>query len=632
MARYPTSGDSRRVTLLANELRGMRPAGGMGSATAFLAIALARMGHATEILIGRDPARAIDPYWEDVYRSAGVRIRRAADWPERVEPAHFRVTRNIELALRDDPPDVVVAPDFGAPGYAAVRMRQAGLGFENTLFVVSCHGPRRYVLDVSPAAAPSDLRSLLAVSVLERLSVEAADVVVSPSRYLVEWMRGQRWRLPEQTVVIPHLARSTATGEAVPTSPEREAIVRLRRLTFFGRLDEKKGLEIFARGLSALEPDLLEGLELEFLGRPTSSWPIERIEGLLGEPARRSLRGVSFETELDQHEALARLRRRGTLAVMPSLGETFSYTVCECLEHRIPFIASNVGGVPELIAPEDHTRVLFEPTPSGVEGALRRMLAAETLRPARPAFHLGASIDAWADVIGSPPRRQAYVDEEAVDVVVAHGDRSPVAEAAATGTAPFVLLLDDQDVPDDELVPTLLRAQRATRADVVTCGFRVVDGSGGRTLHFFSGEPGGLGALANDYGETALVRRSLLRDVDLPWEPEADPAWPLLAALAGAGARIVSVPVPLVTRMTAPLAIERNQSDALLVVEQLESRLPDAVRSLARLVAGVAADAGGRPPAAASGAAGRAADILRDGGVSELVRRALRRSFRRPAT
>ena len=95
--------------------------------------------------------------------------------------------------------------------------------------------------------------------------------------------------------------------------------------------------------------------------------------------------------------------------------------------------------------------------------------------------------------------------------------------------------------------------------------------------------------LFNGYGTVALIRRSLLADV------EED--WPLLARLSLGGARIVSVPVPLVTRSAEPGNLERDPADALLVAERFERALPDSLRSLARLAAGLAAAA--RPPAPA---------------------------------
>ena len=66
----------RRVTVIAHELRGFRPAGGMGTATTFLALALARLGHSVEILLGKHDPRSVEPHWADVYREAGI-VQRA---------------------------------------------------------------------------------------------------------------------------------------------------------------------------------------------------------------------------------------------------------------------------------------------------------------------------------------------------------------------------------------------------------------------------------------------------------------------------------------------------------------------------------------------------------------------------
>jgi len=636
---------ARRVTVIAHELRGFRPVGGMGTATAFLALALTRLGHSVEILLGRRAPRSIEPYWEDIYRSAGVRIRPVPRSDESVEPWQFAHAHSVMLGLRDDPPDVVIAHDFGAPAYSALRLRQAGIAFEQTLFVVFCHGPRRYVVDLSPNLALGDLRAVLGVSILEQAAVELADVVVSPSAYLVDWMRKKGWRLPERTLVIPYFTRPDATGEAVALAarPDPDPI---RRFAFFGRVDEKKGLKTFAAALNALEPGQLHDLELEFVGKTTATWTRERAELLLSEETRRALRRVAFAGELDQHEALARVSRPGTLAVMPSLQENSPNTVYECLEHGIPFIASNVGGVPELIAPDDRARVLFEPTPDGLEAALRRVLAeGHVPAPARPAFEHGASFDRWAEVIEMRPQRRIEGEadaDDAVDVVVVHsrsGDAlrpcvaalqqqshanfraiaAPTREAGLReGAAPYVVFLDEDDVPDNELLKTLLQAQRATQADVVTCGLRLEHG-----VHFFAGDPGGLGAIANAYGNVALFRRAVLDDLTASRPAARDPDWPLLAGLASSGARIVSVPVALVERKAEPGSVESDPTGALLVVQQLEQALPDPLRGAARLVTGLAADA--RQPAAEqrAGPVRRAAAIVRD-----LTRQSTRRRRR----
>ncbi len=573
----------RRVTVVAHELRGIRPAGGMGTATTFLTLALARIGHSVELLLGRDSPPSLDPYWERVYKQAGIRLRRAPR--TKCEPWYFVHAHSVELGLRERPPDVVIAHDFGAPAYTALRLRQTGIAFEDTLFVVFCHGTRRYMMDVSPHLAPKDLRNLLGVAVHERAAIELADVVVSPSAYLVEWMRGQGWQLPERTLVIPNLSRPTATGETVSTRTW-DAGERLERLAFFGRVDEKKGVEVLATALNAVEPELLDGLELEFVGKTTASWPPERIERLLSQRTRHALRRVTFQSGLDQHEALARLSARGTLAVMPSLSETFSNTVYECLIHRIPFVASDVGGVPELVAPDDREQVLCAPTPDGIEAALRRVLSDRRMpQPARLAFDPSDSLVQWAEVIALRPEAQAAPCKHGpLEVaVVDQNDLSAPADASAS----FVLLLDQDDVPEPELFELLLRAQGRTGADIVTCALRICDG-GAETLHFFSGDAGGLGALSNVYGTVALIRRAVLEEVEHAWSADGDPVWPLIAQLVAGGARIVSIPVPLVTRRTRPGSIEENPSEALVVAQQLEGALPEPLRTTARLVGGLA--------------------------------------------
>jgi glycosyltransferase involved in cell wall biosynthesis len=553
---------ARRVTVIAHELRGFRPVGGMGTATTFLALALARCGHAVEILLGKHSPEAIDPHWAGVYHEAGIEIRPAPQSPELVHPWHFDYPRSVELGLEANPPDVVIAHDFGAPAYSALRLRQAGLAFEDTLFVVFCHGPRRYVVDLSPTVPLGDLQTVLAVGVLEQRAIELADVVVSPSAYLLEWMRRRGWKVPDRSRVIPYFTASEATGE--PVAPAARLVPDpLRRLAFFGRVDEKKGLRIFADALNALDSEQIRDLEVEFVGGTTKTWPQERAEALLSDQTRSALRGVTFVTGLDQPQALARLSHAGTLVVMPSLQENSPNTVYECLEHEIPFIASDVGGVPELIHPDDRERVLFEPTAEAVAARLGDVLADGNVpEPVRPTLERSASSELWDEVLvlGPQQRTAGRQDEDE-----------------------FVLY---PDVAGPEVRETLLRLQRATGADVVTCGIRVGD-----TVHFFLGDGGGLSALENTYGTVGLVRRSLLGDHDDPSPPPRDTAWPLFARLAAAGARIVSLPAALVEGAIRPGTIQDDPIGALLALQELERVLPGPARGAARLAAGLAADA-----------------------------------------
>jgi glycosyltransferase involved in cell wall biosynthesis len=626
----------RRVTLVSAQLLGFDQAGGVGAATAFLAIALARMGHNVDIVYTQDRAVSdLTDDWARRYDEAGVRVRPLPPLELPVEPPQFQRMRAVELALRTDPPDVVIAHEYGAPAYIASRLKQLGLAYGDTVFVAYCHGTSRWVKEITRNERVS--ADLLANVRLESLGVGLADLVVSPSAYLIDWMRRQGWHVPDARV-IPLVTRATALGKSPSTSDEQDTDGPVERVVFFGRLEKRKGVEPFVGGLNALPPELLEQIEVEFFGPPTKHWDPERVQGLLSERTSRALRGVSFETGLDQQEALARLRQPGTLAVIPSLAENSPNVVYECLEERIPFLASTGGGTGELVAAEDRARVLFEPTTEGMADALRRALGnGSALKPPRPAFEPPEVLRAWADVVATPADPKVRTAEQpAVDVIVhergseaalqrclkAVADQSyepvrvicsaaPSVQAAReqgllASTADWVVFLDEDDVPEHGLIEVLVRAQAASGADVVTCALRCNDSE-----YFFVGDPGGLGLLANAYGTVALLKRALVVGVSPEWPVASDHDWPLLARLQADGAHIVSVPEPLVRRTAAPGTLEREPGDGLLVIEAFERALPDQLRLVARLAAGLAAEARRQPFAAPQGRLPRLRQRLR---------------------
>src|SRR5262249_17834038 len=153
----------------------------------------------------------------------------------------------------------------------------------------------------------------------------------------------------------------------------------IRRLAFFGQLREGKGIRIFLDALDRIDP-----VDVVFLGAPSKRWPPESILGRV--PRAR------IEPQLTREAALAELRTPATLAVMPSLLDNSPCTVLECIEHGIPFISTETGGIAELIGAEDRSRVLCGPTAGDLTAALRHALEATDFAPARPAGALGESL------------------------------------------------------------------------------------------------------------------------------------------------------------------------------------------------------------------------------------------------
>jgi glycosyltransferase involved in cell wall biosynthesis len=526
----------RRIAVVASEILGRPGTGGPGTADSLLAVALARHGHEVELLVA--PGRAvapITPEWEGRYAAANLRIRSLQE-DVSVRPSFLSPAWHVYDALRADPPDVVIADDWRALAYAALRSRQVGRSLTETAFVIYSHGPAR----VFAAAAQKvpDTVARFGEEVAQRACVELADAVVSPSKWLVTWMQEHGWPLSRPVRVIQNLWESTALGE--PAAP-LAAASPIRRLAFFGQLRVGKGVRVFIDSLRMLDPALLDGIEVLFLGH-SRRWTAEQLHQAVG-------RDVRVETGLDRTAAIRELKVPGTLAVMPSLLENSPYAVAECIEHGIPFVGADVGGTPELVAEEDRARVLRKPTAAAFAAALEDALR-NGAGPARPAHAAEGSLSAWLELVASVAPQQRETRAPAGDwVVVPETQNEELRE---------------------ELREALLAAQAASGADAVTTAVRTPD-----NVRLFLGDPGALGLIENQYGVIGLVRHEDAEDV---------PPWLLLARIALAGGRIVSIPDPLAT-----YSGDDSRADALAVLEAFESAKAADLQGLPQLTATLAA-------------------------------------------
>jgi glycosyltransferase involved in cell wall biosynthesis len=560
--------NARRVAVVASEILGVPRTGGPGTADSLLAVALGRHGHDVELFVapGRDVSR-LSADWRSRYDAAGVRVRPVPETAP-VRPAFLGPAAHVYDALRENPPDVVVADDWRALPYAALRSREAGRALVDTAFVLYCHGPARVF--AAAARKVPDTVDRFGEEVAQRACVELADAVVSPSAWLVDWLRQHRWPLPSSVAVIQNLWQSVAIGDHVARVETRD---RIDRLAFFGQVREGKGVRVFLDSLRTLGPRVLHGVEVLFLGH-SRQWTEDEL--------RRQLAGVSesvrLEAELDGTAALRELSRPGTLAVMPSLLENSPYAVAECLERGIPFVAADVGGTPELVAEEDRARVLHPPTSAAFAAALAQALDSG-VPPARPAQPPEDSLRLWLELMET----------------VRPGSQ----EARETGES--ILWAGEGVTPDADLRDALVAAQAACGADVVTCAVRTPDGA----RRLFLGDPGPLGLIANHYGVTGVVRRALVVDAEA-----FDPPWVFFARLALGGARVVSIPDVLAADAGgAPRSDER-----LAVLEAFEDAGPEALQQLPQLAATLAAAAArSRSDGVPTRRAGRLLRLLRRG-------------------
>jgi glycosyltransferase involved in cell wall biosynthesis len=413
-----------RVCIASYELLGPSQAGGIGAAYSALARALVGAGHDVTLAHLSDTAAGQDRNQEWVRQFQAQRIayvRPAASSRIIDVPACMMTSRDAYEWLRRQDFDVIHFPELQGHGYYSVLAKHQGLDFGRTTLCIGVHSPITWIREHNnePPNSPDELE----MDFMERRCVALADVVVSPSQYMLRWMLGRGWLLPEtcfvqQNVLDPALR--------VQTAVDRRGTARVpTELVFFGKLEERKGVGLFCLALDRLaRSGATRRLSVTFLGQegkvsgvPACSYVYERSKGW---PF-----SCRILNELGRDAALRFLAEDpGRVAVVPSLEDNLPNTVLECLAWQIPFLASAVGGIPELIDERDIEQVTFSPDVRDLSERLERATR-DGVTVARPAIDAEENERSWINWHASLASRQS-VDGSAGTVAAAPAALSPV--------------------------------------------------------------------------------------------------------------------------------------------------------------------------------------------------------------
>ncbi|MBV8858863.1 MAG: glycosyltransferase [Acidobacteria bacterium] len=381
------AGDWRpSVCVVSNEVVGPFKNGGIGTAMTGLAEHLAAAGCRVTVLYTGAVWSPDVPLerWRRRYAELGIElvalsIEEMKTLAGPVKDCGFGVPFLVYRHLAARHFDVVHFNDCGGEGSLCLAAKRLGLAFKDTLLVLALHSPSRWVLELNHTAPASLLLS--AYNYAERLSVKCADVLWSPSRYLVEWARERGFETPAETFVQQYCLPSQRLREQGGGPSDFPEVSHGRsappkEIVFFGRLEERKGLRLFCNAVHSLREEFARrGVTVTFLGKAEKCAGMGSLEYI----ARRS-EGWQFPvqtvTNLGQPEALSYLLSGEKLAVMASPVDNSPCTVYEALAWGIPFLAARTGGVPELVQEEHQRHVLFECRAEALRDALLAALDA----------------------------------------------------------------------------------------------------------------------------------------------------------------------------------------------------------------------------------------------------------------
>lgn len=394
-----------RVAIVTEEIIGPVRNGGIASTYYHLAKGLAAQGHEVHVLFLKGPVVQDETpeFWVQRYAEFGVTLHyldvsempvwcASPNWQRRYASAY-------EWLRDQEPFDVVHTSEWRGGLVYALMAKRLGLAFRDTLFLVKTSSP--HIWNRHYQMLPITDTNLVAAAYAEQKCVELADVVIGGSAHLLSFMDRIGYRLPETNVFVqPNIVdfSNVPVVDARP-GPSRQHgdVVKSRDLVFFGRLEARKGIEIFCNAIDLLHergeiPD-----SVTFLGKWGGKLPAQggmTPEDYLAEKAETWECPVVTITDKNQPEALTFLTERDLIAVMPSLIENSTMAVYETLEQRVAFIATSVGGTPELVAERDHDACLVEPTAQDLADRLEVALR-EGQVIGHPQFSNDDNLEVW---------------------------------------------------------------------------------------------------------------------------------------------------------------------------------------------------------------------------------------------
>ena len=421
-----------RVVIVTPDIHGPIRNGGIGTAFAALAQQLAAWGADITIAYALGTHSENEPasYWQKHYADLGVKFLALTETQLQTVPSinaphvrqlPWRVYRWLERNEKSF--DLAIFPEWMGLAYYALIAKGQGLAFKNLVIAVNAHSPESWASEGNKVL-PNYL-DLIDRDFMERECVRRADWVISPSRYMIDWMRGRKWEVPDRVRIIQNLMPDTM-GPLAGITPAQKS----ETLVFFGRLEFRKGLKLFCDAIDRLPPAQRNKLRaVKFLGKAVVQGGFDSRRYIADRTRNWGIR-VDVVTDKNKDQALVELSQPGVLAVIASLSENSPYTVLECLHHGVRFVASRVGGITELVHPEDTESCLFVPNPQSLANCLENAMTHgfSVARMAQPQSGTREQWQSWFQEVvqtrsAHVARADASAEKPLVSICLVHHNR-----------------------------------------------------------------------------------------------------------------------------------------------------------------------------------------------------------------
>ena len=371
-----------RIAIVTFEYEGITKNGGVGTAYRRLADLLQQDGHSLSIVFLPYldlPAKKIERKFSrqiEQLRRSGISfvVPNFFELKKLYSKDSFIVARSqaVYEYLKNENFDIVHGADTGALLYRCLGAKLGGKEFQKTKFILGAHGSSLWTSIANQAYTASDLK----LAAYDKSSMELADLTISPSKYMQKFLHDKKWRKSKDIKVIPNVNSFNGENKLVDSSGK---IPTIQSLIFFGRLEKRKGLDVFIEAvLLLMKSRKHSGIkEICFLGSIPRSQSKKELVAQIRYKFEKHARDVSvrFITNKNAAEARTFLKKKSeALVCLPSLVDNSPYTVIEAIEDGLNFICADSGGQREIIAPQNYRQVLFSPSGPALQKKIEESL------------------------------------------------------------------------------------------------------------------------------------------------------------------------------------------------------------------------------------------------------------------
>lgn len=261
---------------------------------------------------------------------------------------NFSATKKIEKILQQEHPDLVHTHNLSGLSFLLPRsIKKLKIKHIHTLHDIQLAYPSGQLIYGQEKNFINTFFLRIGYEKIVRVLFGSPQIVISPSRWLLDFYLKKDFFTHSQKELVLNPSIEIFNNQPGLSKTKADEF----NFLYVGRVEEYKGIMVLIQALKKLP---LDGKKV-FLHIAGTGRDMKKVYTLAAESEN-----IFFYGQLE-HERLTDLYRQAQFLVLPTLTyENSPMVIVEAFNHGLPVIASNLGGIIEMIQ-ENKTGFLFKP-------------------------------------------------------------------------------------------------------------------------------------------------------------------------------------------------------------------------------------------------------------------------------